>query len=103
MRPEPCRTPASLALTGFSGSGLAQQTPILTLGLDVVAVHVGDEVDRDLLRARLLALAMVGARTEELLHGLDHGLGAGPALGLPLRQLVEVLDLGRREQLGGAV
>ena len=36
----------------------------------------GDEVDRDLLRARLLALTVVGAGPEELLHGVDHGLDA---------------------------
>jgi uncharacterized protein (DUF305 family) len=42
------------------------------LRLAVVAVHHGDEVDRDLLRARLLALAVVRAGAEELLHRVDH-------------------------------
>src|SRR5262245_3283797 len=85
------------------GRGLAGELAVLELGLDVVAVHVGDEVDRDLLGAGLLALAVHGARGEVLLHGVDHGLGAAVALGLALRQQVEVLELGRGEQLGRAV
>ena len=47
----------------------------------------------------LVALAVVGARAEEALHGLDHGLGALPTLGLALGQHVEVGQLGRGEQL----
>ena len=82
---------------------LAGELAVLDLRLDVVAVHVGDEVDRDLLRARLLALAVVRARAEELLHRVDHVDGARVALGLALGQQVEVLQLGRREQLGRAV
>ena len=54
---------------------------------------------RDLLRARRLALAVVRARAEVLLHRLDHRLDAAVALGLALRQQVEVRDLGRGEQL----
>src|SRR5690606_38646099 len=46
---------------------------VLELRLQVVAVHQRDEVDGDRLRARGLALAVVGAGTEEVLHGVDHG------------------------------
>src|SRR3546814_7279680 len=73
-------------------------TRFRSLGLGVVTVHVGDEVDRDLLRARLLALTVVGAGTEELLHGVDHGGDPLVALGLALREQVEVVGLGRSEE-----
>ena len=76
---------------------------VLDLGGAVVGVHQRDHVEGDRLRARRLALAVVGARAEVLLHRLDHRLGAGEAFGLALRQQVEVGDLGRREQLGGPV
>ena len=66
----------SEAATSGGGSGLREQPAVLQLRLDVVAVHQRDEVDRDLLRARRLALAVVGAGAEVLLHGLDHGLDA---------------------------
>ena len=51
---------------------LAGERAVLELGLHVVAVHERDEVDRDLLRARRLALAVVRARAEPPLHLLDH-------------------------------
>ena len=54
---------------------LPEQFAVLALGLDVVAVGVRDEVERDLLRARFVALAVIGARAEVVLHGLDHVLG----------------------------
>src|SRR5690606_5296817 len=76
---------------------------VLDLRLDVVTVHHGDEVDRDRLGTGHLALAVVGARPEVLLHHLDHALGAGPAFGLALGEQVEVGDLGGGEQVGGAV
>src|SRR3546814_9023368 len=78
-------------------------TRFRSLGLGVVTVHVGDEVDRDLLRARLLALTVVGAGTEELLHGVDHGGDPLVALGLALREQVEVVGLGGGEELRGTV
>jgi len=58
--------------------------------LAVVAVHHGDEVDADVLRTRRLTLAVVGARPEVLLHGLDHRLDALPAL-----VLAAEIDLGQ--------
>ena len=70
--------------------------PVLELRLAVVAVHQGDEVDRDLLRARRLALAVVRARAEVLVHRLDHRLDPPEPLGLTLRQQVEVGDLRAR-------
>src|SRR5690606_7505957 len=54
---------------------LAQAPAVDQLRLEVVAVHHRDEVDGDLLRAGLLALPVVRARTEELLHLLHHRLG----------------------------
>src|SRR5690606_9318451 len=54
-------------------------------------------------RAGLLALAVVGAGPEVLLHRLHHRLGAPPPLRLALRQQVEVGDLGGGEQVGGPV
>ena len=56
-----------------------------------------------LLRAGRLALAVVRARPEVLVHRLDHRLGAAEALGLALREQVEVGELGAGEQVGGAV
>ncbi len=50
-----------------------------------------------------MAFAMVCAGPEEIFHGVDHGLGALPTLGLALWQQVEVLDLCRGEQLCGGV
>ena len=82
---------------------LAGELAVLELRLHVVAVEEGDEVDADLLRARLLALAVVGAGAEEALHHLDHVDHPLVALGLALREQAEVRDLGRGEQLGGAV
>ena len=79
------------------GSVLASQRSVLDLGLHVVPVHKGNEVQRDLFWTRLGALPVVGARAEELLHGLDHGLSAALPLGLTLRQEPEVPDLGGRE------
>ena len=76
--------------------GLADEAALLELGLHVVLVQQRDEVDRDRLGARGLALAMVRARTEVRLHGLDHVDRAIPALGLALRQEIQVLRLRRR-------
>src|SRR5438270_2411550 len=82
---------------------LRHEAAVLDLRLAVVAVHVGDEVEADLLRTRRVALAVVRARAEPALHLLHHALDARPPLGLTLRQHVEVGDLGRREQLGRRV
>src|SRR3970282_2220592 len=60
------RTHTRVALGAARSGVLCDQTTILDLGLDVVGVHHGDEVDRDLFRAGLLALAVVGARPEVL-------------------------------------
>ena len=96
VRPRPDRTPAQRR--SLAGSTLTPARPIRDQRLltrlrfltfdHVIAVHEGDEVERDLLRARLGALAVVGAGTEEVLHGLDHGLGALPPLRLALGQRV---------------
>src|SRR5690606_29907192 len=67
---QPARPPSSSADSWKAKSALAGELAVLELGLHVVAVHVGDEVDRDLLRAGLLALAVVGAGAEEVLHGV---------------------------------
>src|SRR5438552_9996956 len=82
---------------------LAGELAVLDLRLHEVAVEIRDEVEADLFRTGLVALAVVGARAEVHLHRLDHVLDAGPPFGLPLRQEVEVLDLCRREQLRGGV
>src|SRR5690606_10722767 len=84
-------------------SSTAELLAVLELGLQIVGVHHGDEVDRDRLRARGLALAVVRARAEVLVHRLDHQLDALVALRLPLREQVEMAHLGRREQARGAV
>src|SRR6185312_2502897 len=74
------------------------------LGLQVIPVHPGDEINRDSLRADGLALGVVGAGSEAfLLHGLDHREGTVVALGLPLGEHVEVEDLRRGEELRRAV
>jgi len=62
---------------------LPRELAVLELRLDVVAVQEGDEVDADLLGARGLALAVVGAAPEQLLHGVDHGGDALEPLRLP--------------------
>src|SRR4051794_38552640 len=69
---------------------LPHEAAVLDLGLAVVAVHVGDEVEADLFGAGLVALAVVRARAEPALHLLDHALDARPPLGLTLREGVEV-------------
>ena len=46
---------------------------------------------------------MVGARTEVLVHGVDHGFGTLEAFGLTLRQQVEVCNLCTHEQVGRTV
>src|SRR4051794_37576621 len=85
------------------GERLADQTALLELRLHEVAVHQRDEVDRDLFGARRFALAVVRARTEVRLHRLDHADRAVPALGLTLRQQVQMLQLRGGEQLSGTV
>src|SRR5690606_9952564 len=96
-------TPGRYPPAGSADLLLAEPPAVGELRLQVVAVHHRDEVDRDLLRARFLALAVVGAGAEVLLHGLDHGLGPGQTLGSALRQQVEVLHLGGGEQVGRRV
>ncbi|GEM_PF-1774442 len=59
---------------------------LLDLGFHVVAVHHGDEVDGDFLGTGCFAFPVVGAGTEELLHGVHHPLGAGVPLGASLGQ-----------------
>src|SRR5690606_36481801 len=59
---------------------LAEEAPVLHRHLWVGPVHHGDEVDRDALRAGLLAIAVVGAGPAVLLHRLHHRLGAPPPL-----------------------
>ncbi len=64
--------------------------------LQIIPVHPGDEVDRDLLRAHRLALLVVGARAEGfLLHLGDHLDHPVVALGQALRHQGLVRDLGR--------
>src|SRR5690349_15501125 len=73
-------------------------------GQQVVAVHAGDEVDRDAFGADRFAFAVVRAGAEAFVfHLLDHRLGAAPALGLALGQEAEVGDLGGGEEMGGGV
>src|SRR5262249_15536084 len=63
-----------LAFPALLGDALA-----LDLGPDVVAVHAGDEVEADLLRADGLALAVAGAGAEALgVHLRDHRADAAP-------------------------
>ena len=57
----------------------------------------GDELERDFLGADRLALAVVGAAPEFFaVHGRHHVQGPLVALGLALREHVQVRDLGRR-------
>src|SRR5216110_3588080 len=70
---------------------------------DVVAVHPGDEVDGDLLRAYRFALPEEGAAAEQGVHHFHHAHDAVVALGLALGEESEVRDLRRGEQLRGAV
>ena len=79
---------------------LAGELAVAVLGLHVVAVGPGDQIEGDLLGTRLVAFAVIRARPEEHLHGLDHRLGPLPAFGLSLRKQVHVLELGAGEQLG---
>src|SRR6185312_2707904 len=66
---------------------------------DVIAVHLLDHVDADLLGARFLTLTEPRAISEPFdIHLLDHADHATVALGLALRQLPEMRDLGSREQ-----
>ena len=76
---------------------------VLELRPQIVFVHEGDVVDRNLFRTRFLAFTVIRATTEELFHRVDHRLGAGIPLSLALRQQVHVPDLGRGEQVRGPV
>lgn len=93
--------PGLVAAGAFLAGGLED---VLHLGHRVVAVELGDEVERDALRARGLTLAVVRAGAEAgVVHGLDHGEGAAVFLGLALRQAVELGDLRADEEHGGGV
>ena len=71
---------------------------------EVVAIHAGDRVDADLLRARLLALAVQRAAAEMLeVHLLHHRERASVALRLALRQDAEVGHLRGGEERRRAV
>src|SRR5262245_30923119 len=93
-----CRTPGPLRarirsprvrspMAGRSGRAVAA---LALLGaeqarLQEVAIEAGDHVERDALRARRLALAVVGAAAEAgRVHRGDHAPHAQRALGLPL-------------------
>ena len=72
----------------------AEHPAVFDFRLDVVTVHEGNPVDGDGLGASLLALTMIGARAEVLLHRFHHGFGALVPLGLALWEQIEVGDLG---------
>src|SRR5258705_9792663 len=73
-------------------------------GDEEITIHPRDEVDADLLGARLLALAEQRAPPEALEIHLRHHLERpAVALGLSLRQQPEMRDLRAREQGGGTV
>ena len=78
---------------------LAGKVTVFDLGLDVIAVHERNEVEADLLWTGLVAFSVVRARAKEVFHGVDHVLGALPALCLTLRKQVEVVDLGCGKEL----
>src|SRR4051794_15134676 len=68
----------------------APATQLLDHSLPILAVELADPLDRDLLRAGVLALAVVGAAAETLLvHLPDHAAGAVEALGLALGEQVQ--------------
>ena len=91
-----------LRYCGFDPAAPAAE--LLDHRLAVLAVQLADHLDRDLLRAGGLALAVVGAAAEPLgVHLADHAPRPVEALGLALRQQVEVRDLGAGEQHRGAV
>src|SRR5687767_211778 len=76
-----------------SGSFLAS----FEAGAEVIAVHLRDEVEGDLLWADRFALSVVGTAAEHLFHDLYHLLHALPALRLALGKKREVRDLRRGE------
>src|SRR4051812_32120016 len=89
--PPPVRTPRRLRGMGLilSGSGRA----------DVVAVHAGDEVLADFLRADGGAFAHVGAAAEAFgVHLTDHAERAAAPFRLALWEKAEVGDLGGGEK-----
>ena len=60
-------------------------------GAEVLALHLGDEVDGDILGAGGLAFADVGAVAESFfVHLGNHALDAAGALGVSLRQQREL-------------
>ena len=71
---------------------------------DQVAVEPRDEFQRDLLGADGLAFGVIGAGSELLArHGGYHVQRSRVALGLALRQHVEVFDLRGGEEHGGSI
>ena len=73
-------------------------------GAEVFAVHLGDVIHGDTLRARSLAFVKVRAVAEAfLVHLGDHGENALLGLDLALRQEAEVRDLRRNEEHRGSV
>src|SRR6187551_1772300 len=62
-----CRS-SSVDIVALAGSDPRQRLAVLELRLQIVGVHRGDRVDRDLLRTCRFALAVVRARSEVLVH-----------------------------------
>ena len=68
-------------------------------GVDEIAVHSRNRVHADLLRAGFLTFAEKRAAAETLEVHLGYHRESPPiALGLTLRQVPKMTDLGRREQ-----
>ena len=63
-------------------------------GVDQIAVHPPDKLDRNFLGADGLALAMIRAASEEFIrHGRNHVRRSLVALRLALRKRIEMRDL----------
>ena len=64
-------------------------------GTEQIAIHLPDELQRNILRADCLAFAVVGARAKHLLfHGDHHAESPLIPLRLALRKGVEMGQLG---------
>jgi len=77
----------------------AEILAVLQLRFAVVLVHQRDDIDGNFLRACGFTLTVVRARTEVLIHGLDHCFDTLVTLGLTLWKAVKVRHLCCSEQV----
>ena len=77
----------------------AKRERLLHRARQEVSIKLRDVFDAYALRTRFLALTVVGARAEVLVHRLDHRFDALVPLGLTLGKQVQVGDLRRGEEV----